>query len=83
MQQKFTGTKAEEAAKLTKLIKAQAAKPKVKCEGHKLNNVFKFKYLGSIFLSEPKRKANIKREKHMLLFLTPSQHQRSATFAKS
>ena len=60
-QQSHKGTKAESAAKTTKLIQAQRNMPVVKCEGSALNNAFRFKYLGSIFAADGEQQHNIKR----------------------
>lgn len=40
---------------------AQKSKPKVTCEGEELKNVFKFKYLGSIFSADGEQRHDIKR----------------------
>ena len=58
-EQKFVGTKAEEAAKITKLKEAQALRPAVNCEGSQLENVFRFKYLGSIFVTDGEQNHDI------------------------
>ena len=47
--QDFTNRKAEKAARTEQLKEAQKGRPKIKCEGADLENVFLFKYLGSIF----------------------------------
>ena len=60
-QQNFNGTKVEEAAKLAKIAAAQKQKPTIECEGKKLKNVFKFKYLGSIFAADGAQIHDIKR----------------------
>ena len=59
--QNFYGTKAKEAARVTKMVKAQVDKPAVKCEGNPLKNVFRFKYLGSIFAADGEQKYDIER----------------------
>ena len=60
-QQCFRGTKAEEAVRVTKMTDAQAKKPIINCEGEELKNVFKFKYLGSIFAANGEQMFDIKR----------------------
>ena len=60
-QQNFAGTKAEDATKVEKLKEAQSSKPEVQCEGEKLRNVYKFKYLGSIFSASGEQKFDISR----------------------
>ena len=50
--QDFKFRKAEAAAKTKKMKEAQETRPKVECEGKALNNVFLFKYLGSLFSAD-------------------------------
>ena len=59
--QNFAGTCAEKAVKHQKLIAAQKQKPAVMCEGIKLMNTYKFKYLGSIFTADGNEESDIKR----------------------
>ena len=54
--QNFTGTVAERKAKLQQKVRQQKQRPTVKCEGEKLDNVFLFKYLGSIFAADGTKK---------------------------
>ena len=60
-QQNFCGTKAEEAAKTAKIAESQKQKPTISCESKKLKNVFKFKYLDSIFVADGAQLYDIKR----------------------
>jgi hypothetical protein len=60
-QQCFTGTKAESAAKITKMTAEQSNKPIVNCDGNALHNIFKFKYLGSIFAADGEQSHDIQR----------------------
>ena len=48
----FHQHKAEAAAMTQKQKDTQESKPDVKCEGSVLENVFLFKYLGSIFAAD-------------------------------
>ena len=48
-QQVFQGRLADKAVKVQKLEAKQEERPKVTCEGQSLVNVFRFKYLGTIF----------------------------------
>ena len=57
----FNGRKAEKAAYVCKLVEAQMQRPTVECEGKKLKNVFKFKYLGSIFAADGSQEHDITR----------------------
>ena len=59
--QKFAGTCADKQVRLNKIIDAQALKDNVKCEGRQLKNVFKFKYLGSIFSADGSHEHDVKR----------------------
>ena len=49
--QNFVGTVADREAREAQREELQKAKPKVECEGAKLDNVHYFKYLGSVFTS--------------------------------
>ena len=46
---------------MVNLTEAQADKPTIKCEGYALKNVFKFKYLGSIFAADGEQEYDIRR----------------------
>ena len=59
-EQNFTGTLAEEAVTVCKLVQQQSNRPEIYCEGAKLENVFKFKYLGTVFTADSKQKYDIK-----------------------
>ena len=50
--QKFTGTLADKAVKTKKMANKQAEKAQVCCAGKMLDNVFRFKYLGSTFTAD-------------------------------
>ena len=60
-EQNFNGTCADKQVQLNKIIAAQQSKDNVKCEGHQLKNVFKFKYLGSIFAADGSHVHDVKR----------------------
>ena len=60
-QQSFIGRKAEEKARVCKLTESQKQRPEVKCDGKSLENVFKFKYLGSIFAADDSQMFDIER----------------------
>ena len=47
--QEFKHTLADKAVQTEKLTAQQKARPTVHCEGEALKNVFKFKYLGTLF----------------------------------
>ena len=59
--QNFTGTCAEKRVKQNKLQEAQKAKRKVFCDGIELENVYTFKYLGSIFSADGNETNDVKR----------------------
>ena len=55
-EQKFEDTLAAEAVTVCKLVQQQEQRPEILCEGVKLENVFKFKYLGTVFTADVKQK---------------------------
>ena len=59
-QQNFKGTLAEEAVKVCKLVEQQDNRPEIYCDGKKLENVFRFKYLGTIFTADARQKYDLK-----------------------
>ena len=59
--QNFAGTRAAAKVKLDKLSEAQKSKSKVFCEVSELRNVFKFKYLGSIFAADGDQSHDVQR----------------------
>ena len=59
--QNFAGTCAERAVHQQKLERAQQQKQAVTCEGAKLNNTYKFKYLGSIFAADGNEECDVRR----------------------
>ena len=59
--QDFKGTCAEKKVKRDKLTQAQEQKEKVHCANSELKNVFRFKYLGSIFAADGSTEYDIKR----------------------
>ena len=65
--QKFKGTKAAEKVKENKLEKQQQQRENVRCEGEKLKNVFRFKYLGSIFSADGDHKYDVRRRVGMAM----------------
>ena len=48
-QQNFTGSLADGAVKICSLVEQQTSRPTILCEGHPIKNVFREKYLGSVF----------------------------------
>ena len=50
--QNFAGTLTERKVKRNKIEEAQKRKPTISCEGKSLDNVFMFKYLGSLFTAD-------------------------------
>ena len=48
-EQVFQGRLVDKAVQIKKLEAKQEERPKVICEGQPLNNVFRFRYLGTIF----------------------------------
>lgn len=50
--QEFKGRLADGAVKVKKWTQLQSLRPKVECEGQQLQNVFKFKYLGTILAAD-------------------------------
>ena len=59
--QDFRHRKAETAAKTQKLKDAQGHKEKVGCDGKSLENIFLFKYLGSIFAANGSHEHDVTR----------------------
>ena len=59
--QSFHHRKAEAAAKTQKRKDAQASRPEVQCEGKSLENIFLFKYLGSVFAADGSQEHDISR----------------------
>ena len=59
--QSFKGTKADEKVKEDKLEEQQKQRRAVLCEGATLKNVFRFKYLGSIFSADGDHKYDVRR----------------------
>ena len=51
-QQDFNKRLADKAVQVKKFIKLQKCRTTIKCEGVPLDNVFKFKYLGSLFAAD-------------------------------
>ena len=58
--QNCAGTLAADAVTVCKLVEQQGHRPKITCEGETLKNVFRFKYLGTIFTADAKQKYDIK-----------------------
>ena len=59
--QNFTGTLADRKVKRDKVDEAQKLKVAVSCEGKKLENVFSFKYLGSLFTADGDHKRDVEK----------------------
>ena len=51
-EQKFTGTLADKAVKRDKVKQQQVTRPKIKCGDLIIDNVYSFKYLGSLFTAD-------------------------------
>ena len=58
--QNFTGSLADAAVKTCKLVQQQASRPTIFCEGTPLKNVFREKYLGSVFAADADQMHDIK-----------------------
>ena len=58
--QNFKGSLADKAVRVSKLADQQALRPVIQCEGEDLENVFKFKYLGSVFAADGQQQYDIK-----------------------
>ena len=58
--QRFAGSLADAAVKTCKLVEQQASRPRITCEGVPLKNVFKEKYLGSVFSADADQTHDIK-----------------------
>ena len=50
--QNFLGTLADKTVMTCKIIEQQKERPKIKCGGRELDNVFRSKYLGSVFTAD-------------------------------
>ena len=59
-EQQFAGTLAADAVQVCKLVEQQDQRPSIVCDGATLKNVFRFKYLGSVFTADAKQKYDIK-----------------------
>ena len=57
--QNFDGTLADKAVQVKKLTAQQKTRPKIFCEGSLIENIFKFKYLGSLFASDGRQSFDI------------------------
>ena len=58
--QKFTGSLADKAVKTRKLTELQQQLPQVHCNSEILDNVFRFKYLGSAFTADGDKMRDVK-----------------------
>ena len=58
--QKFAGSLADKAVREKKLEEQQSQRPIIYCEGHALENVFKFLYLGAVFAADGLQKYDIR-----------------------
>ena len=58
--QNFSGSLADAAVRTCKLVQQQALRPKIHCEGHPLNNVFREKYLGTVFAADADQTRDVK-----------------------
>ena len=59
-EQNFKGTLAAEAVQVCKLVSRQEKRPEIQSDGETLKNVFRFKYLETIFTADAKQKYDIK-----------------------
>ena len=59
--QSFSHRKAEAAARTAKTKHTQNSRPKIRCEGEELDNVYLFKYLGSIFAADGSHEHDVNR----------------------
>ena len=57
--QDFKNRLADRAVQDKKLVKQQALRPAITCEGRELENVFLFKYLGSLFAADGRQRFDI------------------------
>ena len=58
--QNFRGSLADEAVKTCKYVKQQDNRPTISCEGTPIDNVYRFKYLGTIFSADAQQAHDIK-----------------------
>ena len=58
-EQNFTGTLADKKVRRIKIEDAQKLKAAITCEGADLENVYKFKYLGSLFTADGEHKYDV------------------------
>ena len=59
-QQVFAGRLADKAVQVKNLMNQQTQRPTIWCEDKEIGNVFKFKYLGSIFSADGRQEYDIK-----------------------
>ena len=59
-EQNFKGTLADEAVTLCKIVEQQAERPEIHCCGVPLDNVFREKYLGTIFTADANQIHDVK-----------------------
>ena len=65
--QNFNGTKAERKVYEDKLVQDQELNAQVSCENNMLKNVFRFKYLGSIFAADGDHRYDVRRRVGMVM----------------
>ena len=58
--QNFVNSKADKAVRIAKWEEQQSERPKVVCEMEELENVFRFKYLGTLFAADGEQSFDIK-----------------------
>ena len=58
--QNFNGSLADDAVRTCKLVQQQDSRPAIMCEGVQIKNVFRSKYLGSIFAADADQIRDIK-----------------------
>ena len=61
------GTCADKKVQLNKKVNAQKAKPQVKCAEAELENVFHFRYLGSVFAADGEHSHDVQRRTVMAM----------------
>ena len=65
--QSHAGRRSEKAAYERKLDERQKSLPEAKCCGEALDNVYRFKYLGSIFTADGSHEFDVRRREGMAM----------------
>ena len=58
--QNFKGSLADDAVRVCKLVEQQKERPIIHCDGAPIQNVFRFKYLGTVFSADAQQSHDIK-----------------------